>query len=219
MYSVNNLNELKESLTSLKSKISGYGVSNYATHVLNLDKPVNEITLKEYDPYFENVIFFDSIEFFVKEIKDFNAINSVDVASHLLVGSGQKLRPFKLIKTVYYIYADLLEKNNQEPFLSHPEAWDYGPVDPDVYHAYYQDEKLNVQDSLISKINTNQDLILLKEIDKLSRKYKSSFDSIGKNPTHNIGTPWQRVFGSVPNAEITNESIIKYHHLEKINDV
>lgn len=219
LYSVNNIDELRDALVSLKNKFSDYDISNYATHVLNLDKSINEKTLKEYDPYFENITFFDSVELFIREIKGFSAINSIDVASHLLAVSGHKLRPFKLIKTVYYIYADLLEKNNKEPFTSHLEAWDYGPVDPDVYHAYYQDDKLDVYDSLIPKINNNQDLILLKEIDRLARKYKSSFDNIGKNPTHREGTPWKRVFKPVANAKITNESIIRYHHLESINDV
>lgn len=219
LYSVNNIDELKDVLVSLKNKISYYDISNYATHILNLDKSINEKTLKEYDPYFENVTFFDSIELFIKEIKYCSTINAVDVASHLLMSSDQKLRPFKLIKTVYYIYADLLEKNNKEPFASTLEAWDYGPVDPDVYHAYYQDDKLDGYDSLMPKINNDQDLTLLKEIDKLASKYRNNFDNIGKNPTHREGTPWKRVFKPVSNAKITNDSIIKYHHLEKIDNI
>lgn len=207
---------VQQYLKDATQKFLSKNVKNYATHTIILDEN-GEDSLRNYDSYFSDTVFLDTLEEFIDKIVGDQTITSIDIASHLEIKRNNSI--FKLVKTVYYIYADLLVENGMRPFESKLEAWPYGPVDRDVYTKKKRHPKeLSNLDKLLLKVdssNTN----LLDNVDTLGQKYKDSFNKLADNPTHRKGTPWQKVYN--PNSPrmdppISDANILMHHKNELI---
>ncbi|MBV8978680.1 MAG: SocA family protein [Alphaproteobacteria bacterium] len=49
---------------------------------------------------------------------------------------GVKLDPMKLQKLIYFAHGWYLSLANQPLITEHPQAWNYGPVIPSIYHEF-----------------------------------------------------------------------------------
>lgn len=63
----------------------------------------------------------------------------LDVARHIIErcnSQNRSISNLKLQKILYFVQAEFLVTNNQPCFSEEIEAWDFGPVVPEVYHQY-----------------------------------------------------------------------------------
>lgn len=130
----------------------------------------------------------------------------------------------KLQKLLYFIQGLFLATDGEPCFFNKIEAWDFGPVVPDVYrhyrvfgsnnipyiekyvdiknHDFWNSETIRYDDRIIQEIDKYKiDLIL-----DLFKKY-SATQLV--NITHQQA-PWKNVYYSGRNLEITNKSIKDY---------
>jgi uncharacterized phage-associated protein len=65
---------------------------------------------------------------------------AIDVANSVIKhfnNESKAITNLLLLKILYYLQADYLRKNEQEPLFSDEiEMWGYGPVVPSVYHSF-----------------------------------------------------------------------------------
>lgn len=203
-------------LKDVTYKFEVNGIKNYSTHVIFLnDKGADAII--QYDSYFSDTKFVETIDEFINMISNQQVLTSVDIASHF--ESKEKRSIFKLLKTVYYIYADLLVESGVRPFQSKFEAWQFGPVDRDVYREKkYNSEKISSFDNLLLKVDSSN-FNILNKLDSLEQKYSDSFNTLENNPTHSQGSPWYKVYDAKnPNMdpEINDTNILMNHKVELI---
>lgn len=113
----------------------------------------------------------------------------------------------KLQKILYFVQANFLVSKNQPCFSEQIEAWDFGPVVPEVYHEYkiYGGASIPAffRDNAISVISTNDKKLIDEMIDSCADYSASALVEI----THNQ-SPWLEAYNKPgKNNVITNESI------------
>ena len=129
---------------------------------------------------------------------------------------GKVLSIMSLLKLVYISHGWHLEMHDQPLISNRVEAWRYGPVIPDVYHAF-ESQGLQVR-SIVGGFSCELDersTVLLEQVYGI---YGSMTSSQLSNLTHVFGGPWQiasRIGGSY--AEIPDE-LIKLHYQAKRRD-
>lgn len=127
---------------------------------------------------------------------------------------GKGISNLKLQKLLYFVQAEFLVStpNNTPCFKDRIEAWDFGPVVPNVYHQY----KLFGSSMIPAKMNdvlvpyyeeiAIEDQFLIDAIvDDASRYTASQLVQI----THNQA-PWRNAYRRGFNNEITNKAILDY---------
>ena len=122
------------------------------------------------------------------------------------------------MKLVYITHGWHLAIKDDDLFQERIEAWKFGPVIPDLYHA----TKSFGRDPIPFDLVNDESNVLSCE----TRAFiKSVFDKYGhlsgfslSQLTHQSGTPWDRVYkDSVMHIEIP-DSLIKEHYREKLNE-
>jgi len=133
---------------------------------------------------------------------------------------GSTLTNMELQKLVYIAHGYSLAILDRPLIKQHVEAWRYGPVIPDLYHALRQYGS-GVVKALINLLPEEK----LSETD--SKLVKSVLSAYGQfsgpqlsTMTHREGTPWREVYE--PNAsfhsDIIPDRLIKAHYLELLNE-
>ncbi|MDU4855768.1 MAG: DUF4065 domain-containing protein [Clostridioides difficile] len=65
---------------------------------------------------------------------------ALDIARYIInrcIDLGRPVSNLQLQKILYYVQGEYMKKKNGEPlFIDDIEAWQYGPVVPDVYYSY-----------------------------------------------------------------------------------
>ncbi|MCQ2322537.1 MAG: DUF4065 domain-containing protein [Bacteroidales bacterium] len=114
----------------------------------------------------------------------------------------------KLQKILYFVQAEFLVAKDQPCFAESIEAWDFGPVVPDVYHRYKIYGSANIpyiaQNESFPFSCEDQGLID-GIIDECAKYSASTLVEI----THNQA-PWKDAYRPYCNAFISNESIKNY---------
>ena len=116
----------------------------------------------------------------------------------------------KINKLLYYAQGWNLAKFGNPLFEESIQAWDYGPVIPEVYHTFKCCGK--------SPIKEPQDLfdesrLSTEELELLVSVYTAYGRYTGwalKEMTHEKGSPWDRVYQKGKNNVIDNSIIKKY---------
>lgn len=120
----------------------------------------------------------------------------------------------KLQKILYFIQAAfLLRSNNTVPaFTNEIQAWDFGPVVPDIYRKYkiFGGGNIPTEEFDESTIEVNDKMHIAKLLNN-SSKY-STIDLV--ELTHKQA-PWKDVYNEYVMAEITNDSIYKFFNEKK----
>lgn len=155
--------------------------------------------------------------------------NALDVARYVINYSNKKkygVSNLKLQKIMYFIQAYFLtaEIDSSPCFSERIEAWDFGPVVPEVYHEFKQYGSGNIP-TITSYILFDQNNIwnshreeynsdVLSEKDrKMIEAVVDSFSDYSASDlvdlTHRQA-PWRNAYVPYQNNEITKESIRRY---------
>lgn len=127
---------------------------------------------------------------------------------------GRGVSNLKLQKILYFVQAEFLVStpNNQPCFKDKIEAWDFGPVVPNVYHQYKIFGSASIPARInerltpyLEKIQPADQLKIEAIVDETARYSASQLVEI----THHQ-TPWISAYRRGFNNEITNESILEF---------
>ena len=158
-------------------------------------------------------------------MKKDSQITALDVSKFLL--SLKSMTNLKLQKMIYLVYAEYLEKTGKKLFKDDIIAFKYGPVVPSVYEYYKDNGRNNIQvdkDEEIFAQEITLPMVLARFLQSLDEKnvidsIQTTFEKYGQLTaselvaiTHRKGTPWDH---TNLNDIITDENILKYHHVEK----
>lgn len=133
------------------------------------------------------------------------------IADYLIKRSnqlGKAMSNLKLQKILYFIQAEFLVTKGEACFSENIEAWDFGPVVPNVYHKYkiYGSSNIPYIDDNCVQIITDEDKKLIDGIfDECSKYSASTLVEI----THQQ-SPWKEAYRPYCSMVISNKSIKEY---------
>lgn len=90
-------------------------LAGISIHVIN-SEGTTFADIQSMDPYFSDAIQLDSVSELVEKVRRLSQLNATDIAAYLV--QRYHLNSFLLQKTLYYIYADYLEKYREPPFIA-----------------------------------------------------------------------------------------------------
>ena len=143
--------------------------------------------------------------------------NALSVAHYIINycnEQGRGISNLKLQKILYFVQAEFLVStpNNRPCFKDRIEAWDFGPVIPNVYHQYkFFGSSIipsGINDALapyFEEISLDDQVMIDSIVDNASRYTTSQLVQI----THNQA-PWKNAYRRGFNNEITNKAILDY---------
>lgn len=137
--------------------------------------------------------------------------SALSVAKHIIRRCdklGRTISNLKLQKILYFVQAEFLVNAHKPCFNEAIEAWSFGPVVPEVYHAYkvYGSANIPVRAAdgieLISKADQNRINLMVDECSKYSASQLVEI-------THHQD-PWLQAYEQGFNREITKEHMKQY---------
>ena len=138
--------------------------------------------------------------------------------------NSNSISNLKLQKILYFIQAQFLVDTNKPCFKEKIEAWNFGPVVPEAYHAFKQFGASNIPSisTYLEYDRNNLWTARTKTFDRniISRKDRTRIENVINifseysatelvELTHNQ-SPWQEAYHLGENREITIESIRRY---------
>lgn len=134
----------------------------------------------------------------------------LDIAKYIIYyckQQGYYISNLKLQKILYFVQAEFLVELHVPCFYEEIEAWDFGPVVPEVYHKYKHFGSSNIIDHTFRRVNiSRRDRELVEDIVNECSNYSASqlveF-------THNQ-RPWMDAYQKYCNNIISKESIREY---------
>lgn len=137
---------------------------------------------------------------------------ALDIARYIIercYTTNKTISNLRLQKILYFIQAEFLVAKKQPCFSDEIQAWDFGPVVPNVYYEYRMFGSANIpciDKSQASHIISSKDKSILDNvIDECSKYSTSELVEI----THNQ-TPWIKAYESGRNTVIEPSSIKEY---------
>lgn len=134
------------------------------------------------------------------------------------IDTGQPITQMKLQKMVYFAQGVHLALYDESLITESFQAWKYGPVIPDIYHAYkmYGSNPINEVTWVLNGACSDEDLALMSENAKKTINY--TWDSLKginavqlSNWTHKEGSPWKKYYtDGINDVRIPNEDITSY---------
>lgn len=139
-------------------------------------------------------------------------MRSIDIANLFIQRHGNKLylTNLSLNKLVYFAQVEALKSRPYKPLFDDCiQAWNYGPVEPVVYHVFK--DRGTAQITVPSAdIQNDDDLpFAIAIVDFVAEKYGSltAFDLV--NISHSEGGAWRKKFNGTHNVPITIEDIMQ----------
>lgn len=180
-------------------------------------------SLVESDPFFKDITFYDNFEEFLKQIDKDSSLSSLDVGKYLLTRLQEdQITAYntKLQKLVYLAYEDYLFTTRRRLFEDTIEAWQFGPVQRDLYvQIKKKQQDLNEDTNLkIDSTSSDQSLRILfsrhgieklKSIDKTYDKFKLYTSTDLVDYTHREGSAWYMTYNPMVKKEITDDKILE----------
>lgn len=138
-----------------------------------------------------------------------NVYSALDIAQYIIRICNERNLPIsnlRLQKVLYFIQAEFLVFKKTPCFKEDIEAWDFGPVVPEVYHRYKGYGAASIpfitSSPFIRIINDMDEELISQVINETSKYSVTTLVDI----THNQ-TPWINAYNSGFNCIITKESI------------
>lgn len=135
---------------------------------------------------------------------------ALDVAQYVItetLNKGYPVSNLKLQKMLYFVQGVMLVNYGKPAFGDRIEAWQYGPVVPEVYFAY--------SSYGATPILLNYDRINLNEEERTAANIV--IDSFLRTPafalvneTHKVNSPWYEAYHSSGDNIISNKSVLQY---------
>lgn len=141
--------------------------------------------------------------------------NPIDIANYFLktYGSKNKITPMKLVKLVYISHGWHLGLTGQALIDENPEAWQYGPVIPTVYHQFKQYGGNAITETYFEP---DPGTIIKPEIQRFLNKI---WDVYGKfsaiqlsAKTHEPNTPWHISWNNMKSRQRNRSGLGVYSH-------
>ncbi|MEA1940678.1 MAG: DUF4065 domain-containing protein [Pseudomonadota bacterium] len=108
--------------------------------------------------------------------------------------AGKALTPLQLMKLTYIAHGFGLALLNRDLIPERIEAWQYGPVIPDLYHVTKKFGRKPIPLSSISDDDPKSSPEALDLIEQVVDKYGSLSGYALSQLTHKAGSPWHQVF-------------------------
>lgn len=145
----------------------------------------------------------------------YDVLTVADAILKIAKAQGKSLTPMQLVKLTYIAHGWSLGLRNKDLFQNKIEAWQYGPVIPDLYHATKSYGRNPIP---LSAIGDPEDIQVTPEdrafLTDVVNKY-GNLDGIALSYlTHKAGTPWTQIYyPGVRNTEIP-DTLIAQHYRE-----
>ena len=129
------------------------------------------------------------------------------------IDAGEPLTPLQIIKLTYLCQAWMLAMYGRPMFRQKVQAWQHGPVIPQVYHSVKHHGKNPVRTPIDAKpsiFSRNEKHIL----DEVYRVYGDFSGLELSSLTHVDGSPWHQVTNEYPfrhNHEISHARMEQYY--------
>lgn len=117
---------------------------------------------------------------------------------------NQNITNLRLQKLLYFIQAVYLVNFEEPAFNSKIEAWPYGPVVPEAYF-YFKNNNFNNMEPIILDVNR------FTIVEEIHQAFSHWSDYSLVNLTHTYD-PWITIWNSYGDKEITIEYISNYHN-------
>jgi len=140
------------------------------------------------------------------------AVSSNKVAREILAlaqADARPVTPLELIKLTYLAHGWSLGLDEKPLVAESPEAWQYGPVFPDLYHSL-KHFRANPVDSVPLGDDEADDKLTAEEMRIIRSVYKSykKYNGVQLSAmTHQPGTPWDRARKRRAGSQILDDSI------------
>lgn len=130
---------------------------------------------------------------------------------------GRALTPLQLMKLVYIAHGWSLGLGRGDLFKNRIEAWKYGPIIPDLYRA----TKKYGRDQIPLDLVGNSAPMVDKETGQFLRDVYDKYGHLSayalSQLTHKQGTPWDLVYDSGLNSEISDD-LIRQHYKRLLDE-
>jgi len=129
---------------------------------------------------------------------------------------GRGLTPMQLLKLVYLAHGYNLAIFDEPLIANRIEAWQHGPVIPDLYHAIKHHRNLPV-----ALIKGDPEQISDTQNELIQAVYRAYGDKSGgklSDLTHAFGTPWHEVYDYTKSSTLITDEAIKSHYKDLISD-
>ena len=129
--------------------------------------------------------------------------------------------PMKLQKLCYYSQGLALWVNKQELFGDDFEAWQHGPVNPDLYQKYKSYQWRPINEDMQSEFNILSD----EERQHIQRVVAAfgKFDGAALSTMTHRELPWRNARGAIPETEGSNakidKAIIQNYFVSKLEEI
>lgn len=138
--------------------------------------------------------------------------NALDIANYVIAkcnGDGYSISNLQLQKILYFIQKKFLLETNEPAFLNRIEAWQFGPVVPEVYYKYCGYGAMGIFQYNNTNILTHQDKIMVDDV-IATKRIVNPWDLVEE--THKKGGAWDLVFkdGYGNKMPISNDLIKQY---------
>ena len=143
---------------------------------------------------------------------------AVAVADDILKIAKQKnisLAPLQLMKLVYIAHGWSLALLNDDLFADRIEAWKYGPIVPELYHATKRFGRDHIPREVIgddSSYSLSGDALEL--VKQVVEKYGHLTGYRLSQMTHRAGTPWSQLYKEGCYGIEIPDDVIKTHYKE-----
>ena len=134
---------------------------------------------------------------------------AIDIANYLLElfkFDEDGLTNLKLNKLLYYVQGCSYQRFNRPLFEDEIEAWNYGPVIPNVYKTFKPCGSNRIQPPGISVDLDDDEINLLLDV---AREYGQYSGSGLVTMTHRNGSPWHQVYKDGERNTIIPKNLIK----------
>lgn len=140
-------------------------------------------------------------------------MRSIDIANLFIVRHGEDLQltNLSLNKLVYFAQVEALRRRPGKPLFDDViEAWDFGPVEPAVYHAFkkHGNARITTPSSDVCFDGEDSEFVI-SVVDSVANDYGSltAFDLV--DLSHRDGSPWKTKYTGARNVPITVDDIMQ----------
>lgn len=148
----------------------------------------------------------------------YSVIAVADAILKIAKRQGKVLTPLQLMKLAYIAHGWSLGLGRGDLFGERIEAWKYGPVVPDLYHATKHFGRNPIPHSVIDAQPMPVDWATSQFLDDIVKKYGGMSGTALSALTHKSGTPWDQVYkDGVFGIEIP-DSLIQAHYQQLLHD-
>ena len=142
-----------------------------------------------------------------------DAMTAANYMLYIMSDTFDDLTNMKINKLLYFAQGYYLRKYGTPLFADGIEAWEHGPVVPEVYFAYkaYGDQPIKDYNSnIIADVSPEAEEVMY----DVAREYGRYTASALRNTTHVVGSPWSKVYGGSHTCNVIPVSMIQSYFAE-----